>query len=200
MKQNATLRSDDRSFFLRPHRYTVRNAVKDRLIISGVALAALPLVIFSVPWTHTAVKAALDLRPWVHMTLEASLNLLWVLLTVGAFVHWAAPGSSRRRTQLAGLVSLVFVVSLLFPVISANDDLAQLDLINDAKTSQLITASLKSNKQLPGSTVLLGLPAAAASQVAPSLPLASEFIPEPAHSASVATPGDATGNHSPPLC
>lgn len=177
----------------------MRKVVKDRLIISGVALAALPLVIISVPWTHKAVEAALDLRPWVHMTLEASLNLLWVLLTVGAFVHWAAPGS-RRRTQLSGLVSLVFVLSLLFPVISANDDLTQLDLINDAKTSQLITASLKSNKQLPGSAGLLALPVAAASQLAPSLPLASEFIPEPARPASVATPGDATGNHSPPLC
>jgi hypothetical protein len=183
---------------MRPHRCTVRKAVKDRLTICGLALAAVPLVIYSVPWTHTAVEAALDLRPWVHMTLEASLNLLWVLLTVGAFLHWAAPGSSRRRTQLSGLVSLVFVLSLLFPVISANDDSAQLDLINDAKTSQLISASLESNKQLPGS-VLLALPAAAASQSVSSLPLASESIPEPARPASVATPGDTTGNHSPPL-
>jgi hypothetical protein len=178
----------------------VRKPVKDRLIISGLALAAVPLVIYSVPWTHTAVEAALNLRPWAHMTLEVSLNLLWVLLTVGAFVHWAAPGSSRRRTQLSGLVSLVFVLSLLFPVISANDDLAQLDLINDAKTSQLITASLESNKQLPSSAGVLGLPVAAASQLAPFLPLASEFIPEPARPASVATPGDTTGNHSPPFC
>jgi hypothetical protein len=122
------------------------------------------------------------------------------LLTVGAFVHWAAPGSNGRRSQLSGLVSLIFVLSLLFPVISANDDLAQLVLINDAKTSQLITASLESNKQLPGSAVLLGLPAALASQSVPSLPLASEFIPEPARPASVAIPGDTTGNHSPPLC
>ena len=178
----------------------MRNAVKDRLTISGVALAAVPLVIYSVPWTHTAVEAALDLRPWVHMTLEASLNVLWVLLTVGAFVHWVAPDGSRRRTQLSGLVSLVFVLSLLFPVISANDDLAQLDLINDAKTSQLITAGLESNKQLPGSAILLGLPAALVSQSVPSFLLASEFIPEPARPASVATPGDTTGNHSPPLC
>jgi hypothetical protein len=177
----------------------VRNAVTDRLTICGLALAAAPLVIYSVPWTHVAVEAALNLRPWAHITLEVSLNLLWVLLTVGAFVHWAAPGSSRRRTQLSGIVSLVFVLSLLFPVISAHDDLAQLDLINDAKTSQLIIASLESNKQLPGSAGVLGLPAAAASQLAPSLPLASEFIPEPAHPASVATPGDTTGNHSPPL-
>ena len=178
----------------------MRNAVKDRLISSGLALAAVPLVIYSVPWTHTAVDAALDLRPWVHMTLEASLNVLWVVLTVGAFVHWATPSGGRRRTQLSGLVSLVFVLSLLFPVISANDDLAQLDLINDANTSQMITASLENNKQLPGSVVLLGLPAALATQSVPSLPFASEFIPEPAHLASVATPGDTTGNHSPPLC
>jgi hypothetical protein len=178
----------------------VRKVVKDRLIISGVALAAVPLVIYSVPWTHTTIEAALNLRPWVHTTLEASLNLLWVLLTIGAFVHWAVPGSNRHRTQLSGLVSLVFVLALLFPVISANDDLAQLDLINDAKTSQLITASLENNKQLPCSAGVLGLPAAAASQLAPSFLLISEIIPEPAHLVSVATPGDTTGNHSPPLC
>jgi hypothetical protein len=177
----------------------VRHVVKDRVIISGAIVAALPFAVGSVPWAHTLLEASVNLRPWVHITLEASLNLLWVLLTVGAFVHWVAPGGSRRRTQLSGLVSLVFVLSLLFPVISVNDDLAQLDLINDAKTSQLNTASLESNKQLPGSAGVLGLPVAAASQLAPSLPLASEFISEPAHPASVATPGDTTGNHSPPL-
>jgi hypothetical protein len=176
----------------------VRKVDKDRVLISGAIVAALPLVVGSVPWAHTLLEASVNLRPWMHITLEASLNLLWVLLTIGAFVHWAAPGS-RRRTQLSGLVGLVFVLSLLFPVISANDDLAQLDLMNDAKTSQSITTSLKGDKHLH-SAGLCDSPAALVNAIACFLPVTSEFVSEPARLASVATPGDATGNHSPPLC
>ena len=164
----------------------MRNPVKDRLIITALVLAALPFVKGSVAWAH--------------VTLEMSLNLLWVLLALGAFVHWVAPGGKRRRLHPPGLVSLVFVLSLLFPVISANDDLLQLDLINDAQTSQCITTSLKSAKQLPGSAGLPCSPAAAAVNVHSFLPLTSEFVFQPVHAACVAIPGEATGNHSPPLC
>lgn len=177
---------------------TVRNAVRDRLIISGLVVAALPLVFSSVPWTHTTIEAALVLCPRAHMTLEACLNLLWVLLAVGAFVHGAAACGNRRRSHLSGLVSLIFVLALLFPVISTNDDLA-LAFINDANTSESITASLKSDHQLPDSEGLLGSPAVLGSQLAPFLPLVSEFVFEPSRPASVETPGDTTGNHSPPL-
>jgi hypothetical protein len=133
------------------------------------------------------------------MTLEACLNLLWLLLAIGALTHWTGPDNSRCRAQLPGLISLVFILSLLFPVVSANDDLAQLDLINDAKTSQSITTSLKNDKQLHSIASL----DSSAALVAPSacfLPVTFEFVSEPARPASVATPGDATGNHSPPLC
>jgi hypothetical protein len=179
---------------------TVHKAVKDRLIISGVIIASLLFAICSVAWAHAALEASLDLSPWAHMTLEASLNLLWLLLAIGALAHCVGPGGRRCRAHLPGLISLVFIFSLLFPVISANDDLAQLELINDAKTSQSITTSLKSDKQLPRSAGLLGSPAALAVQLASFLPVASEFVSEPAPAAvSVATPGDTTGNHSPPL-
>jgi len=176
----------------------VRKAVKDRLTTAGLAVGALLLVIYLVGWAHTTLEASLNLRPSVHLTLEASLNLLWLLLAMGAFAHWLAPGGSRRSTHLAELVTLVFVLSLLFPVISANDDLA-LDLINDAKTSQSMV-STQGEKQLRGSAGLLGSPAALAAQLDSALPAAFEFISTHVRAASVATPGDATGNHSPPLC
>jgi hypothetical protein len=177
---------------------TVRKAVKDRLIISGAIAAALLFAICFVAWAHTAVEASLDLSPWAHMTLEASLNLLWLLLAIYALAHWVGPGASRRRAHLPGLISLVFILSLLFPVISANDDLAQLYLINNAKTSLSITTSLKNGKQLHSA----GLPdwsAALADLSACFLPVTAEFVPGSARPASVATPGEATGNHSPPL-
>ena len=172
-----------------PGKATVHNVVKDRLIISALILAALPFV----------------KRPvaWAHVTLETSLNLLWVLLALGAFVRWVAPGDRRRPVHPPGLVSLVFVLFLLFPVISANDDLVQLDLINDAQTSQCIITSLKSDKQLSVSAGLLGstaVPAVKVHSFLPFLPLTSGFVFEPVHAACVATPGETTGNHSPPLC
>jgi hypothetical protein len=177
----------------------VSKAVKDRLIISGVIVAALLFAVYSVAWAHTALEASLNLRPWVHVTLEASLNLLWLLLAICALVYWSGPGGSRCRAHLPGLISLVFILSLLFPVISANDDLAQLDLINNAKTLQSITTSLKNQKQLH-SAGLLDLSASLACRSACFLPVTSEFVSEATRPASIATPGNATGNHSPPLC
>ena len=169
-----------------PEETKVQNAGKDRLAITGLVLAVLPLVICSVAGAY--------------VTLEAFLNFLWVLLAFGAFVHWVAPGERRRRVHPSGLVGLVFVLSLLFPVISANDDLAQLDLINDAKTSLSIVSKLKSEKQLPGSDRPPDSLAAVTFQLASSLPLTSEFVSEPIHAAYVEILGDVTGNRSPPLC
>ncbi len=162
----------------------MRSALKDGRAITGLVLVALPVVLCSVVWAH--------------ITLETSLNLIWVLLAFGSFAEWVA--DRRHRARPSGLVSLVFVLSLLFPVISANDDLAQLDLINDAKTSQSIVSGLNNDKQLRGSAGLLGSPAVLAVKVPSFLPFTSEFVFEPAPAASVAIAGDATGNHSPPVC
>jgi hypothetical protein len=186
------------SFVLQAARDTVRHLIRDRLITTALALATLLSFICCVGWAHTTVEASLKLRPWVHTTLEASLNLLWLLLAASAFAHWAAL-DSRRCTRLSGLVTLVFTVSLLFPVISANDDVAQMQLINDAKTSQSTFTNIKCDKKLPASAGLLGSPAALAVQLASFAPAALEFVFEPARVANVASPGGATGNHSPPL-
>jgi len=164
----------------------VQNAGKDRLASRGLVLAVLPLVICSVAGAY--------------VTLEALLNLLWVLLAFGVFAKWIASGYGGHRLYSPRLVSLVFVLSLLFPVISANDDEMQMDLINDAQTSRCIITSLKIDKQLPGSARLLSLPIVPAVKGYSFLPLTLESVFEPVHAACVAIPGDATGNHSPPFC
>ena len=177
----------------------MRNAVQDRLITVGLALAAVPIVICSVAWAHATLDASLDLCPRAHMTLEACLNLLWLILAVGSLAHWVLPDRSRRCGHLHGLVTLVFVLSLLFPVISANDDLAQRELINDAKTSQSAISKQRTDRPLSGSP-RLGSAVVPTVYLASFLPVVSEFVSEPAVAASVAAPGDATGNHSPPRC
>ncbi len=180
--------------------YRVRKTIQDRLIMVALVLAALLFALCFVSWAHTTLEASLDLRPWAHMTLEAALNLLWGLLAFGAFLHRVAPGNSRCCAHAAGLVTLVFVLSLLFPVISANDDLAQLDLLNDAKTSQSIVNGLQSDKQLSVPGELLGSATVVALQSVSFSPGDFGFVSEPDRAASVATPGNTTGNHSPPLC
>jgi hypothetical protein len=177
----------------------VRNAAKDRLIVIGAVFATLPLAISSVPWTHKTAERLLDLCPRAHVTLEASLNVLWVVLAVGAFARWTAPGS-RLPCRSSGLVSLVFVLALLFPVISADDDLAHLELINDAKTSQAITLDLKSHSEPATSAAALNPSALLAPAFVVSLFPHFELVFEPARGLGVATPGATTGNHSPPLC
>lgn len=177
----------------------MRNTAKDRLLPGGLALAVLPIVVCSVPWIHETLEEALGSCPWAHLTLEAVLNLLWLLLAVTAFARWVSPKSGRRRAHLPGLVGLIFILALLFPVISADDDLAEWQLINDAKTAQSVSADSKSGKQLPRPAGSPGWVAALAPQPAFSLALTAESVSATILVTSVATPGGATGNHSPPL-
>ncbi len=164
----------------------MRNAVKNRLIVAGFVLTALACVICSVAWAF--------------ITFEAALNFLWVLLAFSVLVHGAAPTNDRRCARLPRLVILVIALSLLFPVISANDDFAQLDLMDDGQNAQSIVSSLKTDKQLRAAAGLLGLPTELGANVSSFLLLTSEFVLDPVDAACVATAGNATGNHSPPLC
>jgi len=59
--------------------------------------------------------------------MELLLNLIWLLLAVGALVAFLrAERSSARLAEVSGrrsLIALACVVVLLFPIISASDDL-----------------------------------------------------------------------------
>lgn len=54
--------------------------------------------------------------------MENLLNLCWVLLALAALSAWRFQGARRRRGGL-GLVAMLCVLGLMFPVISATDDL-----------------------------------------------------------------------------
>ena len=192
-------RSDSRSHLLWSAPRQVRRAAKDRLIIGGVLIAILPLTLSTVPWVHKAFDESFELRPWAHLTLEASLNLLWVLLSLIALVRWSSPSSTRDRRRLFALVTLVFVLALLFPVISASDDVAQQELINDAMTVKSLSATFKADKQRHSCVEVAAAPPSD-SACAVYAPGVAEFTPQPVSNQSVATPGETTGNHSPPIC
>ena len=192
-------RSDSGSHWLWPAPRQVRRVAKDRLIIGGVLIAILPLTLSTVPWVHQAFDEWFELRPWAHLTVEASLNLLWVLLSLIAVLRWSSPSGRRNRRRLFALVTLIFVLALLFPVISANDDLAQQELINDAMTAKSLSATFKADKQ-PHSCGEVAAARPTASSCLVYAHGAAEFIPQAASNQSVARPGETTGNHSPPIC
>jgi hypothetical protein len=56
------------------------------------------------------------------------LNCVWVLLSLGALVRWFCL-SSRGRSRRLELCGLICALTLLFPVISDNDDLIQHGLL-----------------------------------------------------------------------
>lgn len=55
--------------------------------------------------------------------MELLLNLLWVMLAVPAFLIWRRERGSSRDGRPHSLLVLGCVLALLFPVISATDDL-----------------------------------------------------------------------------
>jgi hypothetical protein len=162
-------------------------AAKDRLIGLGLlVLLTVPIAICTVPTAHTR--------------LEAILNLLWILLAAGGFGHWLVQGGSRDRVNLE-LASVVFVLALLFPVMSTSDDYAEQEFINDGKTSQSLISSLKSEKkQYTASTTLSASPAVTTAQFLSIAPRTFEFVSETAIPGNRAAVIHATGNHSPPIC
>jgi hypothetical protein len=59
--------------------------------------------------------------------MELLLNVLWLLLALPAVVMWrrqtASPWSSGKQSRCRSLLLLVCLLALLFPVVSASDDL-----------------------------------------------------------------------------
>ena len=170
----------------------------DYLRIALLILAAAACAAFSVPWTHHAIESLLDLHPWAHATLETSLNLVWLALAVSALAQRASAAGRRRPRAVSGLVSLAFVLFLLFPVVSASDDLAQLALINDTKGTRATADRTAEDKPATRLAAHVTMPASLPVHLGLSLPSISEFLPETLDPRGVGTPGDTTGNHSPP--
>lgn len=163
-----------------------RHVAKHRLIvIAAMAVLALPVSTCAVP---------------TRSPLEALLNLTWLLLVIGVFANWVWRSGNRGCVRATELLSLVFVLALLFPIFSTSDDQARLDVANDASTSQSVITTLKAEKQTSPS-LSLGKSPMPASVVA-FRPLAcsrDEVVLAPTV-LPTAPANHETGNHSPPFC
>ncbi len=159
---------------------------RERLFISSVLL--LPVPVLALP----------NLLPG-HLGLEPRLNVLWALLAVGALGHWMYRRGSTCRLHPPELVGLIFVLSLLFPVISANDDLLQQEAIHETPASQCLVAGLNTERQLSSSpssrVVSLALAAPQFSPLLFNFERVAEIAPPPHDAPAIR----ASGNHSPPL-
>jgi len=55
--------------------------------------------------------------------MELLLNLAWLLLALPAFWLWCKRHSTRRFSSLQALLALTCLLVILFPIVSATDDL-----------------------------------------------------------------------------
>lgn len=90
-------------------------------------------------------------------SIDAGLNLMWVVLSLGVLLCWNAEWNRESRRAL---VAILCVLVLLFPAISAADDVAELALMCDGTPSPL---SFKNGKEIKHIVV----PAPQAAQAAP---------------------------------
>jgi hypothetical protein len=101
--------------------------------------------------------------------MELLLNLAWVLLALPAYWLWRRDDEARlarRVTPLQCLLALGCVLVLLFPVISASDDLhAMRAEMEESATSKRTVRQASSDKNSGWVNRLQGFPAAVASAV-----------------------------------
>lgn len=77
---------------------------------------------------------------------EAFWNVFLPLGTLGV-AAWLLRGWCRRPMRAPQRLSLVFVLALLFPLISSSDGLAQRRLISDTSTAQSVVSEASSERQ-----------------------------------------------------
>ncbi len=62
-------------------------------------------------------------------SVDVTLNVAWLALSLTALLAWVC--SARTREQRRAVIALLFILVLLFPVISTADDMAQAALAYD---------------------------------------------------------------------
>lgn len=126
--------------------------------------------------------------------MELALNLSWLAIVAAAYVLWlrqpqyrGRPLRSTRDWAAAALV-LACVLFLIFPVISASDDVrAAREFLEEPASDQPLAKNLEVNKRVPLGLLPTPVAALAQPQVNPALrilglvyiadPLAREFEP-----------------------
>jgi cytochrome bd-type quinol oxidase subunit 2 len=134
--------------------------------------------------------------------MELLLNLVWVLLALPAYWLWRRDAGSRlarRVSALQCLLALGCVLVLLFPVISASDDLhAMRTEMEESASSKRTVRQAGSDKNSAWVNRLQGAPAVVASAVWLAAPEAGRLEVSVACLAPLTGPCDWHGGRAPP--
>ena len=122
-----------------------------------------------------------------------ALNCIWALLSLWMFVHWLWRSSAGKSAGRLGLCGLVCTLALLFPVISANDDLLQREFWN-APVSPVLKSLLKAKTSCESGTAAVR---AESCELRPSRAVC-RFIAVAAATLIAGLSLGATGDRSPP--
>jgi hypothetical protein len=135
--------------------------------------------------------------------MELLLNLLWVLLALPAYWLWRRDSGTRPGrgvSSLQCLLALGCVLVLLFPVISASDDLhAMRAEMEDSSISKRTVRQAGSDKNSAWVNRLQGPPAAVASAVWLVAPVVGRLEVSVARVSPLARPSVFYGGRAPPF-
>lgn len=134
--------------------------------------------------------------------MELLLNLAWLLLALPAYWLWrrGAEARLRRFSALQGLLALGCALVLLFPVISASDDLhAMRAEMEDSSSSNKRTVRQTGSDKNSGWTRLQGPPAMVASAVVVVAPTVARLEVFVLSVSPLARPSVFHGGRAPPF-
>ncbi|HWY19734.1 MAG TPA: hypothetical protein VNX26_00855 [Candidatus Acidoferrum sp.] len=136
--------------------------------------------------------------------MELLLNLAWLLLGLPAYWLWrrgAGARLARRFSALQGMLALGCALVLLFPVISASDDLhAMRAEMEDSSISKRTVRQAGSDKNSAWVNRLQGLPAAVARAALLAAPEVGWLDVSVLRVSPLAGPCDFHGGRAPPVC
>lgn len=93
--------------------------------------------------------------PHLHLGVELFLNALWLAIALAATALWLTSRTTARtrRKTVAGAVALACIAILLFPVISATDDLhAMQAAAEEPNTGKKLDAHSATHPALPAAS------------------------------------------------
>jgi hypothetical protein len=134
--------------------------------------------------------------------MELLLNLAWVLLALPAYWLWRSAEARHghgRMTSLQRVLALGCGLVVLFPVISASDDLHAMRMeMEESAGSKRAVRQSASDESSSWANRLQGPPALVASAVGLFAPQAGRFQVSVSGSAPLARPGELHAGRAPP--
>ena len=127
-------------------------------------------------------------------SVDVVMNVAWVSLSLTTLLAWRASGRPCQHRR--AILAVVFVLVLLFPVISTADDIAEQALTCDLALSKQGTDNPHKGK--PASTLEAQVLPAVCMPASPLVQVVGERPPSHPSIGHFAFPGSTSASHAPP--